>query len=120
MARYLEGDSPAYIRRTDAISRERFVDLSARFAGVAAQVLAGNFQPQGPEEAEWADLVRSTPREKLEQLLSEPFSQVRVAGWEGLRAELKADFALSPVKLRALKGNSGGTYRHPVRTASRW
>ncbi|GFP23250.1 hypothetical protein HKBW3S09_00717 [Candidatus Hakubella thermalkaliphila] len=71
----------------------------ARFAGLATQVLAGNFQAQGSEEAEWVELIRSTPRDKLKQLLYEPLSRERGGTW----AELEADFALSPVKLRALR-----------------
>jgi hypothetical protein len=103
MSRYLEGSSLKEIRRTAAMSRERLRDLLARFAGLATQVLAGNFQAQEPEEAEWMDLIRSTPRDKLKQLLYEPLSRERGDTWAEFWAELEADFALSPVKLRALR-----------------
>jgi len=103
MARYLAGEAPAEVRRGAAISRARWRDLCSRFGAVAKQVLAGDFAPLDPEQAEWAELVRRTPASKLELVMTGSRPSALTSEWHDLCAELVEDFGLSPVKIRALR-----------------
>ncbi|MDQ7790777.1 MAG: DUF1670 domain-containing protein [Clostridia bacterium] len=103
LSRYLAGENLTDLRITAAISRDRLRDLFARFSYTARLVLAGDFQPQEPEETAWASLVQATPPERLAPLLDEPGIGSTTNDWSAFRTGLEQDFALSPVKLRAIR-----------------
>lgn len=65
--------------------------------------MAGEFQPQGPEEAGWVTLIKATPARRLKPVMDEPGTAPHTGKWSTFRRELETDFALSPVKLRAVK-----------------
>ncbi|MDQ7790242.1 MAG: DUF1670 domain-containing protein [Clostridia bacterium] len=102
LAGHLQGLPPMELRRAAALSRERFRNLLVRFAHVARLVQAGGFEPQEPEEAGWAALVEKAPANRLAHLLNEPGVAPDTGDWNTFRAGLEVDFALSPVKVRAV------------------
>lgn len=65
--------------------------------------MAGEFQPQGPKEASWVTLIKATPARRLKPVLDKPGTAPNTGDWSTFRGELETDFALSPVKLRAVK-----------------
>ncbi|MCR4443159.1 MAG: DUF1670 domain-containing protein [Peptococcaceae bacterium] len=107
LARYLDGQSLVEIRQTAALSRETFRHLLSRFSHVARLILGGRFMPRDPEEAAWTTIVQAVPEKKLLPLLDEPGIPASAEDWASFRTELEADFALSPVKLRAVRDIAG-------------
>ncbi|MEX0973949.1 MAG: DUF1670 domain-containing protein, partial [Bacillota bacterium] len=104
MARHLAGEAPGEIRQAAAISRERWREIKYQFGAVARHVLGGGFQPSDLETASWVELIRRTPRPKLELLMQEsPASSTPNGEWADFCAELTADFGLAPVKVRAVR-----------------
>jgi hypothetical protein len=71
MAKYLAGEAPGEIRQAAAISRERWREIKYRFGTVARLVLEGDFEPRDPETAGWVELIRRTPKSRLEPLMQE-------------------------------------------------
>ncbi len=111
LKRYLEGQPLHEVRKVAAISRQRLGDLLRRIASVNQQLTEGSFEAQDPEEAQWAEVIANTSRNNLVELLPEPVKAGQAGSWAELRAELEADFALSPVKLRALRELTEETIR---------
>lgn len=91
------------IRRKFAVSRQRFSDLLSRFGKITKAHSEDYFNPAGPEEAQWADSISSMPQEKRALLLDQAAAPQDRDGHDSFWAELKTDFALSPVKLRAIR-----------------
>lgn len=103
LARYLDGQPLVDIRRMFALSRETFRRILSRFTHVARLALGGGFVPREPEEAAWLAIAQATPEKKLLPLLEEPGVPAPATDWASFRTELETDFALSPVKLRAVR-----------------
>jgi len=73
---------------------------------LAGQVLAGNVPPEGndPEIDSWVELIRQAPEPKLRRLMERaPASSTPHATCDEFFRALAADFALAPVKVRALR-----------------
>lgn len=107
LARYLDGQPLAEVRRTAALSRETFRHLLSLFSNLARLVLEGEFTPDDPEEAAWAAIVQATPRRKLLPLLDEPSLPAPAQDWTSFKTRLEVDFAMSPVKVRAVRDIAG-------------
>ena len=103
LARYLNGESLAEVRRTAALSREAFRQLWSPFSHVARSILKGGFKQGDPEEEAWAAIVHAVPEKTLLPLLEEPGVPPSFGDWASFMNELMVDFALSPVKARALR-----------------
>jgi len=102
LKRYLEGSSPGEVRREAAVSAERFRDILAQFGSVAKAALQGDFEASCPEEAEWANLAGRVPRKSLDAIVNAALNLARTTDWADFSQELRADFGLSPVKVRAV------------------
>ena len=102
-AYFTQTESLVDIRRKLAISRQIFSDLLSRFSNVAKVVLEGYFNPANPEEAQWDDLIRATPSKQLTSLLGKLTPSQGLLGRNLFWANLKNDFTLSPIKLRAIR-----------------
>jgi hypothetical protein len=107
LAKYLDGQPLAEVRRAVALSRETFRHLLCRFSSLTRLVLAGEFTPHDPEEAAWAAIVQATPRKKLLPLMDEPGVPAPAEDWTSFKTQLEADFAMSPVKVRAIREIAG-------------
>jgi hypothetical protein len=107
LARYLDGAPLVEVRQTAALSREAFRHLWSRFSHVARLVLEGGFMSGDPEEAAWAAIVQAVPKKTLLPLLDEPGVASSAGDWTSFRSELLADFAMSPVKVRAIRDIAG-------------
>lgn len=104
LARYLDGQPLAKVRQTAALSREAFRHLWSRFSHVARSILnGGGFRRGDPEEEAWAAIVGAVPKKKLLPLLEEPGISPSLGDWTSFMDEIMADFALSPVKARAMR-----------------
>ncbi len=103
LARYLGGQPLVGIRKTAALSREAFRHLWSRFSHLALSILGGGVGQGDPEEDAWAAIVQTVPKKKLLPLLEEPGMSPSPGDRASFMNELVADFALSPVKARALR-----------------
>lgn len=103
VVRYLNGQPQADVRRTAALSRETFRRMLSRFTHVTRLFLGGGFEPREPEEAAWLAIAQAVPEKKLLPLLEEPGIPAPAIDWASFRLELETDFALSPVKIRAVR-----------------
>lgn len=103
LARYLNGESLTEVRRMAALSREAFRHLWSRFSHFTLSFLRGGIVPADPEEEAWAAIVHTIPKRKLLSLLEEPGIPPSVGDWASFKNKLMVDFALSPVKARALR-----------------
>jgi len=100
---YFKGHSPQEIRRTAAVSRQRFSDILDRVGDLTQRVSEGTFQPSTREEAEWVELIKTAPKERLAEITAQPLTPRESGEWSDFRKELEADFGLSPVKIRAVR-----------------
>lgn len=100
---YFKGHSPQEIRRTAAVSRQRFSDILDRVGDLTQRVSEGTFQPSTREEAEWVELIKTAPKERLAEITAQPLTPRESGEWSDFRKELETDFGLSPVKIRAVR-----------------
>jgi len=103
LVRYLDGQPLTEVRRTAALSREIFRHLLYRFSNAARLILDGKFTPHEPEETAWMTIVQAIPKKKLLPLLDEPGVPAPAKDWASFKTQLEADFAMSPVKIRAVR-----------------
>ncbi len=101
---YVEGQSVAELRRKTAISRSRFGELATRLSALAERVRQGGEGEADPETLQWRELLQELSSRRLATLAT-----ARPGGappercdWASFSSHLKADFALSPAKLRAI------------------
>lgn len=101
---YIEGRPVAELRHKVAISRSRFGELATRLSALAEHVRRGKEGEAAPEALQWRELLEGLSPGQLTALAA-----ARPGGappercdWETFSSHLKADFALSPVKLRAI------------------
>ena len=107
LARYLDRMPLAEVRQRAALSREAFRHLWSRFSHVTRSVLKGGFRQGDPEEEAWAAIVHDIPKKTLLPLLEDPGVPPSLGDWASFKAELIADFAMSPVKVRAIRDIAG-------------
>jgi len=101
---YLNQDrSLVNIRRKLAISRHRFSDYLSRFSDFVKPVLQKQQQASTPEEAQWEGLIEAIPEKQLAELLNDYRLAPKPGAPDSFWSQVKNDFALSPVKLRAIK-----------------
>ncbi|MDD3893424.1 MAG: DUF1670 domain-containing protein [Syntrophomonadaceae bacterium] len=103
LAKYLDGQPLAEVRRTVALSRETFRHLLSCFSNAARLILEGKFTPYEPEEAAWTGIVQAVPKKKLLSLLDESGVPAPAEDWVSFKNQLELDFAMSPVKVRAVR-----------------
>jgi len=100
----VRGKNVTEIRKDAAMSKARFEDLLRCFSALASD--PHSFTPAGDREREeWMALMHSTPASKLKQLFPVPLEKdKRVEQEEEIVHELKTEFGMPPVKVRAVLG----------------
>lgn len=101
---YLSGENLTKIRKDAAMSKGRFEDLSRSFSSLAFDSYSCT-PASNREREEWMALLHSTPPERLNELFPVPLEKERLPAQEGeIVHELKTEFGMPPVKVRALLG----------------
>ena len=105
LQRYLAGEPLRQIRKQAAMSKTAWEELARSFSA-----LIGDPQGSSPaterERAEWMELLRSTPASRLQQMFPVPVdrSEGKTEPQERMAEELRVDFGMPPVKVRAVLG----------------
>jgi hypothetical protein len=101
LSAYLQGKPVETLRRQAAISRARLGELLRQFLVLSQRL--GEGEPDGPEQRQWAALVKTCPAERLTALAAGRTGGDGVPGdWAVFARRLEADFALSPARLQAI------------------
>ena len=101
---YVRGRNVTEIRKDAAMSKARFEDLLRCFSALASDPYS--FTPADDREREeWMALMHSTPAPRVKQLFPVPLEKdKRVEQEEEIVHELKNEFGMPPVKVRAVLG----------------
>jgi len=101
--KYNQKMPPAEIRKTLAMSKERFESIMSSFTHLLDSSKRGLFKPNREELSQWL-LVKNKLSKKTGNFFTVSLKQSKdKTSWEDFSTYLVQDFSLSPIKLRAIK-----------------
>jgi hypothetical protein len=103
LQRYLAGESLKEVRKQAALSKTGWEQLASSFSTLIRDP-QGSSPSTERERAEWLELLRSTSASRLQQLFPVPAqkAQGKAEPQERIAEELRVDFGMPPVKVRAV------------------